>query len=377
MVIPSPSPPETYPRRILLAVAGLTPQILTETLFALAIERDPPFIPTEIHLITTSEGAERARLSLLSDDPGWLARLRRDYDLPEIAFGLEQIEVLCDAAGAPLPDIRTPEDNLRMADLITARVRELTGDPDSALHVSIAGGRKTMGYYIGYALSLFGRPQDRLSHVLAAEPFESSWDFFYPTPYSRVVVTRDNRLVDTRDGRVTLAEIPFVRLRDGLPGRLQQGTGGFAEIIAAAQRAQQPPKLVIDLAGRRLSVAGETLALEPRMLAFYSLMARRRLEDQPPARWTTEGLAEQYLTEYGRIVGAHSGDMERAEAALAGGMPKEVFEQYKSRTNATLGLALGPTLAKPYQIQPTGKRPVTCFALQLDSGAIRYEKVEG
>jgi hypothetical protein len=38
-----------YPRRILLAVTGLTPQVITETLYALAIQRQPAFIPTDIH----------------------------------------------------------------------------------------------------------------------------------------------------------------------------------------------------------------------------------------------------------------------------------------------------------------------------------------
>ena len=46
-------------------------------------------------------------------------------------------------------------------------------------------------------MTLFGRPQDRLSHVLVPEPFESSWGFFYPTPYSRIISIRDNKLIDT------------------------------------------------------------------------------------------------------------------------------------------------------------------------------------
>ena len=52
-------PPAAYPRRILLAVTGLSPQIVTETLHALAVGGEQPFVPTEIHLITTAEGAER------------------------------------------------------------------------------------------------------------------------------------------------------------------------------------------------------------------------------------------------------------------------------------------------------------------------------
>ena len=103
--------PASYPRRILLAVTGQSPQIVTETLHALAVGQDAPFIPTEIHLITTAEGAERARLALLSEKPGWFHRLRKDYALPEIAFDSEHIHILRDAAGNLLGDIRTPADN--------------------------------------------------------------------------------------------------------------------------------------------------------------------------------------------------------------------------------------------------------------------------
>jgi CRISPR-associated protein (TIGR02584 family) len=81
-----------------------------------------------------------------------------------------------DAQGQPLADIRSVADSHQAADQITKRVRALSADPDCALHVSIAGGRKTMGYYAGYALSLFGRRQDRLSPGLVSEPFESNLD---------------------------------------------------------------------------------------------------------------------------------------------------------------------------------------------------------
>jgi CRISPR-associated protein (TIGR02584 family) len=156
-------PPNEYPRRILVAVTGLSPQIVTETLYALAVAPTASaFIPTEIHLITTRSGAEKARLALLSDEPGWFHRLSRDYALPPIHFTADTIHVLEDAGGRPLEDIRSPEDNRRAADGITGIIREFTADPDCALHVSIAGGRKTMGFFLGYALSLYGRPQDKL-----------------------------------------------------------------------------------------------------------------------------------------------------------------------------------------------------------------------
>src|SRR5437867_2500290 len=192
--------PHTFPRRVLLAVTGLSPQVVTETVYALTQELEPAFVPTEVHLLTTAEGAERARLTLLSDEPGWFHRLRRDYGLPEMEFSEDTIHVLKAVDGTPISDIRTREENERLADTLTETIRELTADPNCALHVSIAGGRKTMGFYAGYALSFFGRPQDQLSHVLVSAPYESNDQFFYPTPYQHVIYTRppDNRPLDAR-----------------------------------------------------------------------------------------------------------------------------------------------------------------------------------
>jgi CRISPR-associated protein (TIGR02584 family) len=70
--------PSEYTRRILLAVSGLTPQIVTETVYALAMNAGDPFVPTEVHLLTTAEGARRAKLLLLSTHPGWFHRLCED-----------------------------------------------------------------------------------------------------------------------------------------------------------------------------------------------------------------------------------------------------------------------------------------------------------
>jgi CRISPR-associated protein (TIGR02584 family) len=365
-----------YPRRILLAVTGLTPQVVTETLYALAVQRQPPFIPTEIHLLTTAEGAEEARLGLLSADPGWFHRLCRDYELPAMDFDARHIQVLRDAAGAPLDDIRTPADNQRAADTITETLRTLTADPDAALHVSIAGGRKTMGYYLGYALSLFGRPQDCLSHVLVSAPFEGCPAFYYPTRYPNVITLRDNKLADTRDAQVTLAEIPFVRLRDGLNQRLLTGVASFGQTVEAAQRALLPPELVIDLPGRLLTAAGERVDLAPVDLAFYSLLARRQCQGKGFVRRGADGLDQAFLPEYRQIVGDHSGDLERIEAALAQGMDVAYFDQRKSRVNGTLEEVLGRQLAAPYLIQAEGKRPKTRFGVGLAAEAIRFGTID-
>lgn len=372
-----PAAPHMYPKRILLAVTGLSPQVVTETLYALAVCQSPPFVPTEVRLITTAEGAERAQLALRSEDPGWFSRLRRDYALPHIAFDRNRIAILSDGDGT-LTDIRKPSDNERGADLITETVRQLTADPQTALHVSIAGGRKTMGFYLGYALSLYGRLQDRLSHVLVSEPFESSWDFFYPTPYERIITTRDNKLANCADARVALAVIPFVSLRHGLPVNLLTGRSSFSQTVAAARRVLGPPDLTIDLRHRSISVAGQTVTVPPVELAFYSWLARRCQRGQPPLACPKDGVpepdyAQAVLAEHQAIIGV-LGDNDRTVAALRQGMDKNFFERRKSHANRLLKAALGPA-ATPYLIQRFNRRPNWTHGLDLEPVQIRYTTI--
>lgn len=373
-----PIDPHEFPRRILLAVTGLSPQVVTETLYALAVQRAQPFIPTEIHLLTTAEGRQRAELALLSDDPGWFHRLRADYGLPPIIFDVNRIHAVSGADGRPLDDIRTPLENERLADWVTEKMRELTHDPDAALHVSIAGGRKTMGFYLGYALSLFGRPQDRLSHVLVNEPYESSWDFFYPTPYSRVITTRDNKLADTRDARVELAEIPFVRLRQGLDRQLQSGGVTFSEAVAAAQQALQPPELVIDREGQCILAGGRRIALPPKQLALLGLFADRLLQGRAPLPAPGKEVpdpewAKRFLEQYRAIRNGDIDDIERTERALHDGMDGEYFSSTKSKLHRTLKVALGPA-AQPYLIDDGGTRPRR-YSLNLPREAVRFGRL--
>ncbi len=370
----SPQQPSAFQRRVLLAVSGLSPQIVTETIYALASNADAPFVPTEVHLITTREGAQKAELSLLSDDLGWFHKLCADYHLPGITFNRKNIHIIRDANERGMDDIRSIEDNRAAADFITARVREFSADPSCALHVSIAGGRKTMGFYLGYALSLYGRPQDRLSHVLVSEPFENSIEFFYPTPYSRVLQTRDGKLADTAMAEVTLAEIPFVSLRHGLPQKLLSGHASFGETVAAAQAALAPPELVIDLARKRIRAGGQEIELPPAELALLAVFARLALAGAAALPAPSKGApdpvwAHCFLAEYRAITGTLA-DIESTERALKNGMDGEYFSQRKSKLEKRLKTALGPA-ASHYRIDDGGTRPRN-YRMVLSPESVRF-----
>jgi CRISPR-associated protein (TIGR02584 family) len=344
MSAPSDLPKHT---RILLAVTGLSPQIVTETLYALAVARKPAWIPSQIKLITTLRGEENARLSLLSDTPGWFHRLCEDYGLPEIAFSQENIHVVIGPDGEPLDDILTDADNVAVADFITEKVRALTADPAVSLHVTIAGGRKTMGLYIGYALSLFGRSQDRLSHVLVSPPFESLTDFFYPSPRTRVIRDRDGQPLDAKEARVHLGEIPFVRLRDGLPKRLLEGRAPFSEAVAEAQKALPPIALRLEQAKFTVTAADKAFVLEPIQFAFYWMMAERCRTVRGGVRRDDASIGAELLDYYGRLVNRNSGIYERTEKAYRQ-FSMENFDQTKAKVNRAVkrlhpfGLSLPP-----------------------------------
>lgn len=368
--------PHRYPRRILVAVTGLSPQVVTETLYALAVASEPAFVPTEVHLLTTEEGRERARLSLLHPRTGWFHRLRESYELPEIVFDESRIHVLPGKHGAPLKDIRTPEDNSAAADFITNKVRELTDDEHSALHVSIAGGRKTMGFYLGYALSLFGRAQDRLSHVLVSPPFESHPQFFFPTRESEIIYSAppDNRPYDTRDAQVMLAEIPFVRLRDALDTGLIEGACSFKQAVRQAQQAVPVERLVLEPGRCALRAAGTELTLEPIRFALYWMLAERARQGRPGAHWSEPGFEDELLAYYGHLVGRDSGRYEEAERAWRPGATKELVDPIKSHINRSLKQTLGRRLAQPYLIRgmtPIENTRYRRFGLSLAPEAVR------
>ncbi len=367
--------PATFPRRILVAVCGLSPQILTETLHALAVAGVPRFVPTEIHLLTTREGAHRARLTLLHPEGGQFHRLRRDYGLPEIAFDAASIHVVTGRGGNQLDDIRTPRENESLADHITKAIRQYTLDPEAALHVSIAGGRKTMGYYAGYALSLFGRQQDRLSHVLVTPDYEDNPDFFYPTPTSQIIYTRENRPLDASQAEVVLAEIPFIRLRDDIPGRLLNGQAGFSETIDFARRANEPPELVIKRSARELNANGIAVTLQPSLFAFYvwvvtrSVMQQKALPKPEPDKPNRYEYAAEFQSVYEDLVGEWR-DTEKTDLAMRDGMKQAFFNEKITRINKVLDNELGERLAQGFRIQNRGRYGHGDYGIELDAAQV-------
>ena len=167
---------------ILLAVAGMTPQVITETLYAI-LKEEPERFPEEIYIITTTEGAEKIRNNLLGAN-GKLNEFCNEYGLD--SFKNNNL----------IEDARTREDQNIIADFIFNEVKELTAlnddnTPKYRIHASIAGGRKTMTYLLGATMNILGNPEDKLSHVLVSEGYETNRDFYFPTKTEKLIKGRE------------------------------------------------------------------------------------------------------------------------------------------------------------------------------------------
>jgi hypothetical protein len=225
-------------------------------------------------------------------------------------------------------------------------------------------------------LSLFGRPQDQLSHVLVSEPYESSPDFFYPTPCERIItVGPTQKPVDCRNAEVTLADLPFVRLRAGLPDRLLTGTARYAEAVAAAQPQFQPHPLILRPSRLAVRVGQIEVPLPPTLMAFYWWFARRARAGLPPLPRPSEHEADRaYAAEYRAVLGRVDAANERTHTRMAEGMTQEAFDTMKSKLNGTLKRSLGSVEAGPYLIRKVGEGRVSSYALQLAPPLISIEE---
>lgn len=263
---------------ILLAVSGMTPQIITETLYGI-YRQDRAKYPSRIEVITTGEGRDRLVKNLQGIDSP-LSKLQADYQLPPVAFTVENIKVPCGDDGLPLEDVRTEREQEIITDYITRHVRDLTSDPELAIHASLAGGRKTMGFALGYAMSLFGRPQDCLSHVLVSEPYERVPDFYYPTPTSiwRADAQKQGQH-DLSQAEVTLATIPLVLMRQEMPTDLiNRDNLSYTATVARINRANtltiDSATVALDFDNMSIWCDGIEVKLKPDCFAFYSWIAQ-------------------------------------------------------------------------------------------------------
>jgi CRISPR-associated protein (TIGR02584 family) len=292
------TPNAPHAQIVLLAVTGMSPAVLTETVWGLARER-PAVIPSRVVVLTTLAGRQAIERELFSTvEPNaetvW-EQLRRAVLGPNAR---EDSRLILDPPriiSAPnrgagrtdgLEDIRKREDNSAAADFILEEVRRIVENPDTRLIASLAGGRKTMGALLYAAMTLLGRETDRLTHVLVNEPFEDARlqpRFFFPT--DKPVLHRlpggagsEPGEFSSSNARIELADVPFVPLRNRFTD-LAELPGSFHALVNRYSRqlradAARRVRVEIRHADCQLIVDGQPLRMRAKALAIlHALLA--------------------------------------------------------------------------------------------------------
>lgn len=376
-----------FNKRILLSVTGMSPAVVTETLYALVTEKG--FIPTEIQVITTIQGKNKLMSALLGieggrkERKGALAEFIEDYGsqygFSNIHFDESCIHIISDEKGEKLPDIRTPQENELAADNIVRLVGELCQDENSQLHVSIAGGRKTMGFFMGYALSLYGREQDSLSHVLVDEQFETLPNFYYRKPYPYLIINRDGKELDASTAQIMLAEIPWVRLGLGVPEDLKHQAISYSQSVKNAQALLENPsiKFLSPLEDCCVELGSKQIKFAPRGYALLLSLVIAKMQNWHLGIRQEDKTIETYLSIYQEIK-----EIDEMKSRLSGAENdlKEVLSE--SRTDIRKKFAEHFSLGKggnsayiPYSDRKTGNYELKVDLEQIDISEIEKELI--
>lgn len=253
-------------KNILICVSGLTPQIVTETLFCLAYKQKIQI--DEVYVLTTKRGRDVilgrdihpvTPKTPLKDE---IENLCKKYKLKKPLFEENDTHIIvAKEESIELPDIRSDKDNILFPNKICEFLRNKSSDPDNVLYCSITGGRKSMSVHLANALSIFARENDRLVHVLTKE--EHEFKGFYPQTKEEI-----------KD--LELADLPFVRLRPILSAEIKRPdllASNFDDIVKFTQaqlKALAPSnKLIIDIERRELRFGNGKIDLEHLEFLFY------------------------------------------------------------------------------------------------------------
>ena len=270
-------------RTILVAGIGTTPAVLTETVWALAHQREP-VVPDQIEVITTASGKAALTKAVLDGSPSVMDRLKAALRKEKIdvegklVFGTASIKVIPDAKGNELDDLRTGDDNLKAADFML-RVLRGFATSDTTIHCSIAGGRKTMSALLFSCMSLLGREEDKVYHVLLPPEFECGTEppFFFPEPGVTYTSKKTEKKYRANKVQSELFEVPFVRMRGWYQDKFKGEPPSYKSLISKVQSVAPPavvyPEIEIDAWNGWVKVNGADVKMSRPCFAALLLLA--------------------------------------------------------------------------------------------------------
>jgi CRISPR-associated protein Csx14 len=223
--------------------------------------------------------------------------------------------------------------------------------------------------------------------VLVTPDFESNHDFFYK-PKKDTVIKSNGKRLHTKNARITLAELPIIRLRN----KVSLGGSNFKELVREGQKeidmAMIQPELRINFAERQIRIGQKLIQLPPLHLMIYTAYLKRKLyyckypkrpychncTDCYPSLLdlSTKTALEEMAKDYMKI------SVSRAEDLLykyKDGLKHEVIRQPISKIKKAIGdVVKDEALTSYYAItSPRREYFTTRHGVRVEKGKIRIE----
>ena len=350
-----------------LFVIGHSPAIILETLAARSISQ---MLPKKIIVVTTESGHDMLQKHLFVNG-GWSRFCEAWPEMADIDFHATSI-----LKPDGVDDIRTEPENRAMTNLIFSTVHDGIEQSDF-VDASLAGGRKTMGYYLGLAMSLFAREQDKLTHVLVPPEWEHDKSFLFPS--------------QPQGKQVTLIDVPFIRLKNHV--KVSINRMDLDALVASAQISVDMSVLepiFIYIKRRLIRYLGKEIVLPEREFSIYLFFAQQKLKACKHPEQSLcdtcsdcflsiddmDGRKEELMQIRGTFGGIYSGHYERFEKAWR--MPRaaqdclpEPIRRISEEVERVF--AVDPR-AEKLLIKNIGKRNAASYGLLADKTQIRIER---
>lgn len=358
-------------KRILLAVCGKTPQIITETLYALW---DKGEFPQVIKILTTKAGKEAIYAKLLDPIHGIFYKFCEEYGInaEETEFSWQDI-LVPRVNGVEIEDILTEEDSFAFLQAVLEQTFYFTGDPDTAVCFSLAAGRKTMGASLTLAAQIYGRSQDKLCHVLVHSDFEYS-PYFYYLPKQPITVELVNSAGEkyyksTEYAKISLVNIPFFSVREKFAPKMLEKPFTPQELMALLERTEEP-KLKLYVRSCKMEWQGKSIKLPVAWFTLYIffVLRKKRVKDGENSNLDIleiENRKEEIASLYHKIIQF----MPKKEAAQSDtgiiALNSENIRSYRSKVNTKIHKNFGQLSSEKLCIGSFGQKPNTKYGLGL------------
>lgn len=332
-----------YKKRTLVMVLGMSPAVATETVYALSAEAGgiAACVPTRIVIVTTSVGRDVLESEVLNPvayaspyralEAQLKAERRLQADLPVPEVRVPRYSDPESGEEREIEDAHSQADLDALANVLLAEVQQVTSDPEQQLILSLSGGKKGMSHIAGQVMSLCGRPQDRLVHIVPLpKGLERCPTFFFPSAdryghyYEWPEDDGSTGGCHSSEVRLELATQSYMPLRTLVEDAVGEGEANrysFEELLSTLSRQfSRGPKptltLVLNKRSRTLSVrtaaddeSRSSVGLQPQPFAYLWMLALRHGQDGGLPRPMRDEDACQFLALHEAVDKAKAGDI--------------------------------------------------------------------